>query len=133
MPHRIFAWAILIFFFSAAPAWSWSAKGHRIVGAIADEVLKKNPTTKAKVKDILGGHTLATVSVWADCAKGFMYCQRPPTPEEQAYAGKNPERTSLISRTPISMPAPARPNSTSSMSSVMRSPYYAGMLWQMTR
>jgi hypothetical protein len=61
------------------------------VGAIADEVLKKNPTTKAKVKDILGGHTLATVSVWADCAKGFMYCQRPPTPEEQAYAGKNPE------------------------------------------
>jgi hypothetical protein len=91
MPHRIFAWAILIFFFSAAPAWSWSAKGHRIVGAIADEVLKKNPTTKAKVKDILGGHTLATVSVWADCAKGFMYCQRPPTPEEQAYAGKNPE------------------------------------------
>src|SRR4029077_15362473 len=73
MPHRIFAWAALIFFFSAAPAWSWSGKGHRIVGAIADEVLKKNPTTKAKVKEILGGQTLATVSVWADCAKGFMY------------------------------------------------------------
>ena len=91
MPHRIFAWAALIFFFSAAPAWSWSGKGHRIVGAIADEVLKKNPTTKAKVKEILGGHTLATVSVWADCAKGFMYCQRAPSPEEQAYASKNPE------------------------------------------
>jgi hypothetical protein len=61
------------------------------VGAIADEVLKKNPTTKAKVKEILGGHTLATVSVWADCAKGFMYCQRAPSHEEQAYASKNPE------------------------------------------
>jgi S1/P1 nuclease len=61
------------------------------VGAIADEILKKNLTTKAKVKQILGGHTLATVSVWADCAKGFMYCQRPPTPEEHAYTGKNPE------------------------------------------
>jgi len=91
MPHRIFAWAVLMFFFSVAPAWSWSAKGHRIVGAIADEILKKNLTTKAKVKQILGGHTLATVSVWADCAKGFMYCQRPPTPEEHAYTGKNPE------------------------------------------
>lgn len=91
MPHCIFAWATLIFLFSAAPAWSWSAKGHHIVGAIADEVLKKNPTTKAKVKEILGGHTLATVSVWADCAKGFMYCQRTPSHEEQAYASKNPE------------------------------------------
>jgi S1/P1 nuclease len=91
MPHRVFAWVLLMSFFSVAPAWSWSAKGHRIVGAIADEVLKKNPTTKAKVKHILGGHTLATVSVWADCAKGFMYCQRPPTPEEQAYTAKNPE------------------------------------------
>jgi S1/P1 Nuclease len=79
------------FLFSVAPASAWSGKGHRIVGAIADEVLKKNPTTKAKVKAILGGHTLATVSVWADCAKGFMYCQRAPTPEEHAYASKNPE------------------------------------------
>ena len=52
MPHRIFAWAILIFLFSSAPAWSWSAKGHRLVGAVADEVLKKSPTTKAKGKDI---------------------------------------------------------------------------------
>ena len=91
MPCRIFAWAVLIFFLSAAPAWSWSGKGHRIVGAIADEVLKKSPVTKAKVKDILGGHTLATVSVWADCAKGFRYCQRLPSHEEHAYSEKNPE------------------------------------------
>jgi len=91
MPQRIFAWTILIFFFSVAPAWSWSGEGHRIVGAIADGVLKKSPTTKAKVREILGGKTLATVSVWADCAKGFMYCQRAPSPEEQAYANKNPE------------------------------------------
>ena len=91
MPHRIFACVILVFFFSVTPAWAWSGKGHRIVGAVADEVLKKSPKTKAKVKEILGGHTLATVSVWADCAKGFMYCQRAPTHEEQAYTDKNPE------------------------------------------
>jgi hypothetical protein len=95
MPHRLFArisaCVILILLSSVAPAWSWGAKGHQIVGAIADEVLNKHPATKAKVNEILGGNTLATVSVWADCAKGFMYCHRAPTPEEQAYADKNPE------------------------------------------
>jgi hypothetical protein len=89
--YRICVFAILAFFFSAAPAWSWSGKGHRIVGAIADEILKKSPTTKAKVKEILGGETLATVSIWADCAKGFTYCHRAPSHEEQVYASKNPE------------------------------------------
>ena len=92
------------------------------MGAIADEVLKKNPTTKAKVKDILGGHTLATVSVWADCAKGFMYCQRAPTPEEHAYAEQK-SRASQLSLCGRSLPAERlprcqrrlRPNSTSSM------------------
>lgn len=91
MLYRICVFVILAFFFSAAPAWSWSGKGHRIVGAIADEVLKKSPTTKAKVKEILGGETLATVSIWADCAKGFTYCHRAPSHEEQVYASKNPE------------------------------------------
>jgi len=91
MLYRICVFAILAFFFSAAPAWSWSGKGHRIVGAIADEILKKSPTTKAKVKEILGGETLATVSIWADCAKGFTYCHRAPSHEEQVYASKNPE------------------------------------------
>ena len=91
MLYRICVFAILGFFFSAAPAWSWSGKGHHIVGAIADEVLKKSPTTKAKVSEILGGKTLATVSIWADCAKGFTYCHRAPSHEEQVYAGKNPE------------------------------------------
>jgi S1/P1 Nuclease len=91
MLYRICVFAILGFFFSSAPAWSWSGKGHRIVGAIADEVLKKSPTTKAKVTEILGGKTLATVSIWADCAKGFTYCHRAPSQEEQAYASKNPE------------------------------------------
>jgi hypothetical protein len=91
MLHRIFACALLTFFLSAGPAWSWSGKGHRMVGAIADEVLKKSPATEAKVRDILGGKTLATVSVWADCAKGFRYCQRVPTHEEQAFTARNPE------------------------------------------
>jgi hypothetical protein len=32
---------------------------------------------------------LSELAVLADCAKGFEYCQRRPTPEERAYAGRN--------------------------------------------
>jgi hypothetical protein len=43
----------------------------------------------------LGENSLSDVSVWADCAKGFRYCQRNPTPEEQAFADQNPRHHSF--------------------------------------
>ena len=92
MFRRACGWAIAVLFVavSCSPALCWGGKGHRIVGAVADLVLEEHPKTQAKVKEILGGDTLATVSVWADCAKGFRYCNSAPTPEEKTYANKNP-------------------------------------------
>jgi S1/P1 Nuclease len=70
-------------------AWSWSGDGHRTVGAIADLILEKYPKVRERVAAILGGNSLAEVSVWADCAKGFRYCHRPLSDEEKAFASHN--------------------------------------------
>lgn len=68
---------------------SWGGDGHRTVGAIADLLLEQHPTTRDRVKQILGDNSLSDVSVWADCAKGFTYCHAKPTPEENAYVSRN--------------------------------------------
>ncbi len=59
----------LTFLFGSAAALAWSAPGHETVGSIADSLLVGTHAAKA-VKNILGGETLETASVWADCAKG---------------------------------------------------------------
>jgi hypothetical protein len=73
------------------PAWSWGGDGHRIVGAVADQVLASHPAAKAKVSALLNGRSLSEASVFADCAKGFMYCHRAASDEERAYVAKNPD------------------------------------------
>jgi S1/P1 Nuclease len=70
-------------------AWSWSGDGHRTVGAIADLILEKYPKVRERVASILGGSSLAEVSVWADCAKGYRYCHRALTDEEKAFTSQN--------------------------------------------
>jgi len=70
-------------------AWSWSGDGHRTVGAIADLILERYPKVRERVASILGGSSLAEVSVWADCAKGYRYCHRPLTDEEKAFTSQN--------------------------------------------
>src|SRR5215831_11555992 len=70
-------------------AWSWSGEGHRTVGAIADLILEKYPKVRERVASILGGNSLAEVSVWADCAKGYRYCHRALTDEEKTFASEN--------------------------------------------
>src|SRR4030095_1051231 len=70
-------------------AWSWSGDGHRTVGAIADLILEKYPKVRDRVAAILSGNSLAEVSVWADCAKGYRYCHRPLTDEEKAFTAQN--------------------------------------------
>jgi len=72
------------------PAWPWGSDGHQTVGMIADRLLQQHPTARARVNQILGGVSLSDAAVWADCAKGFRYCHRDPTPEEQAYTHRNP-------------------------------------------
>jgi hypothetical protein len=70
-------------------AWSWSGDGHRTVGAIADLILERYPKVRERVASILGGTSLAEVSVWADCAKGYRYCHRALTDEEKAFTAQN--------------------------------------------
>lgn len=69
-------------------ARAWGHEGHRVVGAIADIVLEQHPATKAKIEKLLGT-SLSEAATWADCAKGFSYCKRPPSAREKAYTIKN--------------------------------------------
>src|SRR5215475_7178570 len=71
-------------------ARSWGSEGHKTVGAIADILIASHPATLNQVNDILEGKSLSEVSVWMDCAKGFRYCHRELTVEEQAYVARNP-------------------------------------------
>jgi len=72
-----------------SPVWSWGSDGHRTVGMIADMLLEQRPAIRDRVKQILGENNLSEVSVWADCAKGFRGCQRPPTDDEKAFTRQN--------------------------------------------
>ena len=71
-------------------ALAWGSEGHRVVGAVADRILKKDdPAIYQKVQNLLGGETLEEAAIWADCAKGFTYCHRAPSDAEKAYTAKN--------------------------------------------
>ena len=48
---------------------AWSSAGHQAIGAIADRLLEGTHAGEM-VRKTLGGMTLETVAVWADCAKG---------------------------------------------------------------
>jgi hypothetical protein len=75
----ILAFTGLFCWLNPTPVSAWAFQGHRVVGAIADELL--NPNAKARVKDILnppgsrdpspGTHQfdLRKAGPWADCVK----------------------------------------------------------------
>jgi hypothetical protein len=47
------------------------------------------------VKKLLNsGETMATAAEWPDCAKGFRYCHKDPTPEMKDFADRNPNHHS---------------------------------------
>ncbi len=84
-----------------APAVAWDYVGHRIVGAIADAVLKQHHSTASRrVNDLLDkkdadgfvvlDRRLSQVAVYPDCAKDEEeFCGRKPTAEEIAYVLRN--------------------------------------------
>ena len=49
---------------TVAPAWGWGAEGHRIVGAVADELL--DGPTSAALREIAGDRTLAEIGLALD-------------------------------------------------------------------
>jgi len=91
---KLAATILTTLFLALAPirsAWPWGADGHRTVGMIAEILLEQQPAISGRVRQILGENRLSDVSVWADCAKGFRACRRPPTDEERAFAQQNPK------------------------------------------
>ncbi|HSY07065.1 MAG TPA: S1/P1 nuclease [Steroidobacteraceae bacterium] len=52
-------------------ALAWGAPGHETVGAIADQLLAGRRAEVEVRKLLRSGETLQSVSMWADCAKGY--------------------------------------------------------------
>jgi hypothetical protein len=68
-------------------AFAWGESGHETVGAIADQLIAGR-RAEAEVRKLLNpGENLQTVSIWADCAKG--YCG-PLTDELRQFVRRNP-------------------------------------------
>ena len=77
--------------FAASNAMAWGNAGHRIVGAIADNLIKGSDAEK-QVKALLQpGESLESVANWADCVKGT-FCG-PQTQEMIDYVAAHPKHT----------------------------------------
>ena len=70
---------------------AWGNDGHRIVGSIADQLIKGSYAEKQVRALLLPGESLEKVSVWMDCVKGT-YCG-PQTPEMTDYTAANPKHS----------------------------------------
>ena len=75
--------------FVSADVLAWGSDGHRVVGAIADQLLQGSHAQKEVAALLLPGESLEKVANWADCLKGN-YCG-PQTPEMLAYVAANPK------------------------------------------
>ena len=99
-------------------AGAWDYPGHRIVGEVADVVLKQHhPKAHARVRALLDlkdasgkvvdKRSLGDVAVFPDCAKDEEeYCRRLPSQEEIAYAARNPKHQAFhFTNTPMQLKA----------------------------
>ena len=75
--------------FVSADVLAWGSDGHRVVGAIADQLILGTHAQKQVAALLLPGESLEKVANWADCLKGN-YCG-PQTPEMLAYVAANPK------------------------------------------
>jgi S1/P1 Nuclease len=66
MNARVIAVALTVSLLSLGSSHAWDGDGHRVVGSIADQLLK--PVAKAKVAALLG-FSLRIAGPWADCVK----------------------------------------------------------------
>jgi hypothetical protein len=69
MLRMVFVLSCLIGLLDPAPASAWGYQGHKVVGSIADQLLK--PNAKQQVQQILG-FDLRTAGPWADCVKSVV-------------------------------------------------------------
>jgi hypothetical protein len=82
-----FAASLLVALGAARAASAWSAAAHEAIGAAADRRIAGTHAA-SEVRALLDGESLATASVWADCARGvvrngrgFRYRESPDHPE----------------------------------------------------
>ena len=64
----LFAPCALLLLAMANPVLAWGTKGHRVIGALAEERL--TAAARAAVREILEGEDLASASTWADEMRG---------------------------------------------------------------
>jgi len=81
--------SILVLF--ASNAMAWGRAGHETVAEIASQLLMGTHAEQKLKYLLVGEETLVSVSIWADCVKGFQYCHAPLTPEMQAFVHHNPK------------------------------------------
>jgi hypothetical protein len=74
---------------AALDAGAWGGDGHRIVGAMADQLIENSNAQQHVAALLAPGESLETIAMWADCAKGD-YCG-PKTPDMLAYIRANPQ------------------------------------------
>lgn len=83
-------WIAPLWVFVSVDAHAWNAVGHQVIGGIADRLIK-GTSAQSHVRAILSDESLATASVWADCAKGvdeqgtFRYVSSDHFPECQPF------------------------------------------------
>lgn len=75
-------------------AHAWGHQGHETVGALAALLIRGSHAEKQVQRILRPGESLATAAEWADCAKGFAYCQSEPTEEMKEFAARNPQHHS---------------------------------------
>lgn len=73
---------------AATQAQAWGNRGHMTVGAMADRLIANSRADTEVAALLQPGESLATVAIWADCAKG--YCG-PLTDEMKAFVQANPK------------------------------------------
>lgn len=80
--------SMLVLLGAAFNAGAWGGDGHRIVGAMADQLIENSNAQRQVAALLAPGENLETISMWLDCAKGD-YCG-PKTPDMQAFIDANP-------------------------------------------
>jgi hypothetical protein len=72
-------------------AMAWGSDGHRVVGAIADQLIAGTPAQQRVAALLQPGESLETLAVWADCVKTTAPAScGPQTGEMKAFLASNP-------------------------------------------
>ena len=88
---------VLLGLLSASPAWGWGTQGHRIVGAVADELL--DSATSAALREIAGDRTLEEIGLALDHDKRELEERLPGSSRWQPAWGSSLLEACLILQT----------------------------------